>query len=148
LTKPVEIRRNKGELIEIAAPGLQEGFILKGEVFVLPLGDGRFRVGATYSHDTLDNEPTAAGLTELTTKLEKMIVVPYTVTSHRAGLRPTTYDRQPVIGPIPGNPQISVLNGFGSRGVLQAPWYAGKMAQWIMTTEKLWPKTKDTGRYF
>ena len=146
-TSPVEIRKNKGELIEIYAPGLQETYIIKGEVFLLPLGDGRFRVGATYSHDLTGTEPTAAGLAELTTKLEKLIDVPYTVTSHRAGLRPTTFDRQPVIGPLPGNAGAAILNGFGSRGVLQAPWYAEKLASWMAGGESLWPVTADVRRF-
>lgn len=73
--------------------------------------------------------------------------VPYTITNHRAGFRPTTHDRQPVIGPLSGNPKMAVLNGFGSRGVLQAPWYAAKLATWLTFGEADWPSRADAQRF-
>lgn len=125
------IRMNKGELIEIEAPGLQEDYILRKEIFVLPTGNCRFRAGATYSHEFHDYEPTEAGLRELTSKLDQIIDTPYKITGHWAGLRPTTRNRLPVYGPLPGNSRVFLLNGLGSRGVIQGPWYANKMVKYL-----------------
>ena len=144
----VDIRWSKGEWMEMHAPGLNEGFILRSDIFVLPLGNSQFRVGATFSHDTSDEGPTASGLAELTRKLEKLLEVPYSVTLHKAGIRPTTHDRQPVIGPLPSNPDYLVFNGLGTRGVFQGPWYADRLARFILTGKKEWPRSSDTGRFF
>jgi glycine oxidase len=141
------IRKNKGELIEIEAPGVQEDFILRSDVFVLPVGNGRFRVGATYSHTDFDYHPTAEGLAELTEKLNRLIDLSYTVTGHWAGIRPTTRDRQPVIGSLPDQPGIAIFNGLGSRGVLQGPWYAALLRKWLTTSEIHWPKLVDINRF-
>jgi glycine oxidase len=144
----VDIRWSKGEWMEIHAPGLDEGFILRSDIFVLPLGNCRFRVGATFSHDTSEEGPTPTGLAELTSKLEKLVDVPFSITLHKAGIRPTTRDRQPVIGPLPPNPDYLVFNGLGSRGVFQGPWYADRLTRFILTGEKEWPRSSDTGRFF
>lgn len=118
---------NKGEVIEILAPELDERYIIRGEVFLLPLGMGRFRVGATYSRNPVDNEPSPTGLKELTEKLENIIHVPYQVADHWAGIRPVARDRQPVMGLHPNHPQLAVFNGLGSKGVMQAPLRAAQM---------------------
>jgi glycine oxidase len=142
------IRMNKGELIEIEAQGLPQDVIVRGEVFVHPLGNNRYRVGSTYSHNFTDNEPSSEGLSELKEKLGRIIQVPYTLTGHYAGIRPTTRDRQPVVGPLPENRNMAVLNGFGSRGVLTGPWYAAQMRNWIVSGEATWPKISDIGRFY
>ncbi len=142
-----DIRKNKGELIEIEAPGLQEDYILRGDVFVLPVGNGRFRVGATYSRKDFDYQPTAEALADLTEKLDRIIDLPYTVSGHWAGIRPTTRDRQPVVGPLPGQPEIAIFNGLGSRGVIQGPWYAALLRKWLTTNEIHWLQQADINRF-
>lgn len=144
----IDIRLSKGEWIEIFAPGLDDGYIIRSDIFILPLGYSHFRVGATFSHDATHTEPSEWGLAELIRKLEKMVDVPYTITGHKAGFRPTTRDRNPVVGAIPLQPNIYLFNGLGSRGVFQAPWYARQLARYILTGEKGWPKTSDTARFF
>ena len=42
--------------------------------------------------------------------------------SHVAGIRPTVADRRPLVGEHPKEKNMYVLNGFGSRGVLIAPF--------------------------
>lgn len=125
------IRRNKGELIELEAPGLQSDFILRRDIFVLPTGNGRFRAGATFSHDFQNYDPSAEGLQELILKLEQIINVPYAITNHWAGLRPTTRDRLPVFGPITDKQNMFILNGLGSRGIIQGPWYVQEMVKML-----------------
>lgn len=66
----------KGELITIHAPELEIDFILKSAVFILPLGNHRFLVGATFNWKDKTNEPSKEGKEELVGKLEKIINVP------------------------------------------------------------------------
>jgi glycine oxidase len=138
---------NKGEIIEITAPRLSIDTIIRGEVFILPMGNDKFKVGATYSHDLSTDQPTQAGLRELTSKLEKMIDVPYQVLSHTAGIRPGIKDRKPLLGSHPEYPELCIFNGLGSRGVLYGPYYARLMAGYLTRETDLLPGEVGVGRY-
>ena len=54
-------------------------------------------------------------------KLKKVINVPYTIVFQSAGIRPTVAGRRPLVGIHPKHPQLAVLNGLGTRGVMIAP---------------------------
>lgn len=144
----VKIGQNKGELIDIYAPGLESRYILRGEgIFILPLGEGRFRAGATFSHHALDWQPTAEGLAELTQKLDRLLSLKYEVTGHWAGIRPTTLNRQPVLGQHHEHKGLYIFNGLGSRGVLQAPYYAQQLVKSMASGKPEWSKSIDAARF-
>jgi len=111
----------KGELIIIHSPKLNVDFLIKASVFVLPLGNNYFKVGATFNWKDKTNLPTEEGKRELTTKLESFIIVPYTIIEHTAGIRPTVKDRRPLVGKHPIHQNLAILNGLGTRGVMIAP---------------------------
>ncbi|KOS08415.1 FAD-dependent oxidoreductase [Flavobacterium akiainvivens] len=111
----------KGEILIIKAPGLDINFIAKGSVFVLPFGDGIFKVGATYEWDDKTTIPTAAARAELVEKLEELITCPYEVIGQLAGIRPTVKDRKALVGTHPQYKNIHLLNGLGTRGVILGP---------------------------
>jgi glycine/D-amino acid oxidase-like deaminating enzyme len=112
---------SKGEVLTIKAPDLALDFILKGNVFILPLGNHLFKVGSTYSWDFLNDEPTEEGLQYLQKEIESLISVPFTIIAHEAGIRPASRDRKPIIGTHPKHSRLHVLNGLGTRGVMIAP---------------------------
>ncbi len=144
----VIVGQNKGELMDIYAPDLDGSYTVRGEgIFVLPLGEGVFRVGATFSHNALDWQPTREGRMELTAKLDRMLNVQYEVTRHWAGIRPTTYDRLPVVGQHPEHQNLFIFNGLGSRGVLQAPYYAGLLSNKLVCSSSAWDKSVDVSRF-
>lgn len=136
----------KGEVLEVEIPGLEIDFILKSSVFLLPLGGDRYKVGATYKWKDKTNEPTEECRNELTEKLERFLDLPYTVTDHLAGIRPTVADRRPLVGGHPELPNVYVLNGLGSRGVMIAPWAAPQLYRFIENKEPLVPEM-DAARF-
>tara|TARA_R110001583_G_scaffold163880_1_gene316335 strand:+ start:19344 stop:20393 length:1050 start_codon:yes stop_codon:yes gene_type:complete len=111
----------KGELITIHAPELNVDFLIKAAVFVLPLGNNYFKVGATFNWKDKTKNPTEEGKQELVSKLDSFITVPYTIVDHTAGIRPTVKDRRPLVGKHPKHQNLAVLNGLGTRGVMIAP---------------------------
>ena len=115
----------KGELLTIHAPSLKENRVIKSSVFIIPLGDDRYRIGATYKWKDKTSEPTQASKEELLLKLKTFLRCDFEVIEHVAGIRPTVTDRRPLVGNHPKYKNLLVLNGFGSRGVLIAP-YASK----------------------
>jgi glycine oxidase len=111
----------KGEILIIKAPGLKINFIAKGSVFILPFGDGIFKVGATYEWEDKTTIPTTAARAELIEKLEELITCPYEIIGQLAGIRPTVKDRKALLGTHPIHKNVHLLNGLGTRGVILGP---------------------------
>jgi len=121
----------KGEVLLIHAPTLSEEFILNKKVFVLPVGNQRFKVGSTYDWSDLSDIPTEQGKLSITERLENVITCDYKIENQWAGVRPATIDRRPVLGRHPGNRNLFVFNGLGTKGVMLAPYFAREMVSLI-----------------
>ena len=121
----------KGEIITIHAPKLDIDFLLKSTLFVLPLGNYRYKVGATFNHKDKTSIPSIEGKEELVEKLKKVITVPYEIIDQSAGIRPAVKDRKPLVGVHANHKQLHVLNGLGTRGVMIAPTVAKNLFQHI-----------------
>jgi len=111
----------KGELLIIKAPGLQLDVIVNTSVFIMPLGDDLFKVGATYNWKDKTNVPTDEGKLELVTRVKEILNCEFEIINHFAGVRPTVRDRKPLIGTHAKFSCIHILNGLGTRGVMLAP---------------------------
>lgn len=126
----------KGEILTIRTSSAlkeedeAEPVINKG-VFILPLGNCIYKVGATYNWDQLDELPTEKGKAELLEKLRKVILVPFEVLNQEAGIRPTVLDRRPLIGLHPLHNSLGVFNGMGTKGILLAPYFANQLADFL-----------------
>jgi glycine/D-amino acid oxidase-like deaminating enzyme len=122
----------KGEIIDFSAPDLPESHIINNGHFILPLGKGNFKAGATYSWTDLNTLSTESALLELETALQKTISCSYQVTAQKAAVRPTVKDRRPLLGFHPEMKNIGIFNGLGTKGVMQGPYYASQMTNLIV----------------
>ncbi len=134
----------KGEVMIIEAPGLPEDRMLHAGVFTLPLGNQRFKVGATYSHQNLNEAITDKGLNFLKEKLEVFYKGPYKVLEQKAGVRPNIKDRKPLLGSLGKNQWA--FNGLGSRGVLLAPFLSKHFLDFLLNGSPL-RKEWDLNRF-
>ncbi|MEA5445652.1 FAD-dependent oxidoreductase [Gammaproteobacteria bacterium AB-CW1] len=124
------VRPSKGEILTVGIRrSLPEGVLNAGK-WLIPLGEGRYRLGATYRRDDNDPNPTEAGRRELLDAFRNLFLDPpeVEILSHEAGVRPGKTDHHPVIGRHPAHPQLALFNGLGSRGALLAPHYARLLA--------------------
>lgn len=121
----------KGELLTIYAPDLNLQYVLKSAVFLIPLGNHLYIVGATYEWKDLTHHVSNAAKDELLTKLRKLINCPFEVVNQVAGIRPTVKDRRPLVGQHPEHNNIYVLNGLGTRGVMIGPYVAEQLYNFI-----------------
>jgi len=121
----------KGELLLIKAPNLKLDVIVKSAVFVLPIGNHLYKVGATYNWEDKTNIPTEAAKKELIDNLKELINCDFEIIEHYAGVRPTVKDRRPLVGTHPLYNRIHVLNGLGTRGVMLAPAMATDLFNYI-----------------
>ncbi|EAR00571.1 NAD(P)/FAD-dependent oxidoreductase [Maribacter sp. HTCC2170] len=137
---------NKGELLTIKAPNLREENIIKSSVFIIPLGNDFYRVGATYDRTDKSNDSSDRAKSELLQKLHTFLKCDYEIVNHVAGIRPTVSDRRPLVGVHPIHQNMMVLNGFGSRGVLIAPTVSKQLFDFIESGNPL-PQEIDVKRF-
>jgi glycine/D-amino acid oxidase-like deaminating enzyme len=121
----------KGELFIIKAPELDLDVIMNTSVFILPLGNDLFKVGATYNWKDKNDLPTQEGKIELIDRIREIISCDFEIVSHFAGVRPTVKDRRPIVGSHFEHKQLHVLNGLGTRGVMIGPSMAKALFEFL-----------------
>ncbi len=137
----------KGEALTVRIPGFSTDLLLKKTLMLAPLGGDEFWAGATTEWDFTDGRPTEKGRAEILEELEKTLAVPFEVTGHRSSIRPTMFDKRPVMGFLPEKPAIGIFNGMGAKGCSLAPFWAEKFARHLVFGEKLAAEV-DFGRNF
>lgn len=137
----------KGELFIIKAPGLDLDVIVNTSVFILPLGNDLYKVGATYNWKDKTDAPTEEGRAELIERIEEIINCDFEIVSHFGGVRPTVRDRRPIIGTHHQYPSLHLLNGLGTRGVMLGPAMAKDLFDYIEDKKALDP-TIDIHRFY
>ena len=91
--------------------------------YMVPWADHRVAVGATVEDAGFAPEATAGGVNEI--MREALRVMPglesATLREVRVGLRPTSLDDSPLLGPLPGIDNVFVATGHGANGLLLGP---------------------------
>ena len=103
--------------------------------YLVPWPGGRVACGGTFEPSAgFSTTVTAAGLHELLR--ECLMVAPglaeATYLETRVGLRPTSPDDRPVLGPVPGWRNVWVATGHGANGLLLGPYSAKLLAQQML----------------
>lgn len=137
----------KGELFVIKAPQLDLDVIINTSVFILPLGNDLFKVGATYNWKDKTDLPTEEGKQELIERIREIISCDFEIVEHFAGVRPTVRDRRPLVGTHFEHNSMHVLNGLGTRGVMLGPAMAKALFDSIENQILLNPEI-DIKRYY
>ncbi|MBN1403206.1 MAG: FAD-binding oxidoreductase [Opitutales bacterium] len=121
----------KGEMMTLRAKSgnldsFPQAIVNRGK-WILPLGNGLFRAGSTYSWDSFDDVTSEAGKDTVLNALGEFVVGEFEVLSQNAGVRPIVKDYRPVLGVSPKSDRVCMFNGLGSKGVLAAPWLAEQL---------------------
>ncbi|MDX5418228.1 MAG: FAD-dependent oxidoreductase, partial [Hymenobacteraceae bacterium] len=145
--KWLPLQPTKGEVLEVQTKDFNPECIYNKAVYVVPVGEGRFKIGATYNWRQADELPTPEGKAELTERFEQITSQPYHVKNHWAGIRPAVRDRRPLIGRHPEHAQLSVFNGMGSKGVLMAPYLADMFSRALIGEGDILPDVQIS-RYY
>jgi glycine oxidase len=134
----------KGELLLIKAPNLKLDVIVKTGIFIIPIQNNLFKVGATYNWTDKTNEPTTEAKEELIKELTALIQCDFEIIEQYAGIRPTVKDRRPMLGTHPIHKNLHLLNGLGTRGVMLAPAMAKMLFENIELGTELNPYVNIT----
>lgn len=133
----------KGEVLTIQAKGLPEQ-VINGKVYIVPIGDSKFKVGSTYAWEQSNEDPTAEGKEEIISKLKGFLNHPFEIIEHTAGFRPTVKDRRPLLGMHPLLKPIGIFNGLGTKGYMLAPWLSKVMTDYLLNKADLPDEVKLT----
>jgi glycine/D-amino acid oxidase-like deaminating enzyme len=138
------IKPLKGETLLITMQ--QVNRIYNRGVYVVPGNTaGTYNVGATYDFD-LTPDTTAHGRSELEARLRELVRLPYEIINQNWGIRPTTPDRRPLLGPHPIHENRVIFNGLGTKGVSLAPYFSGQLAAWLEGEGEITPEV-HIGRF-
>ncbi|MCG7342970.1 FAD-binding oxidoreductase [Sporosarcina sp. ACRSL] len=99
--------------------------------YILPATDGKIIIGATHEDDAgFKMEPTAGGIYEVLDKA--LTIAPGLAEASfeevRVGFRPFTPGFLPVIGEVPGHPELLFANGLGASGLTVGPYLGKQLA--------------------
>ncbi|MEL6628249.1 MAG: FAD-binding oxidoreductase [Bacteroidota bacterium] len=146
--KDVRIIPNKGEILLLHAPSWKLPFVLSRKVYLVHIGDDRYVCGSTYRNQFDTTEPTEEGKAEILSHLAKAIKKPFDLVGHWAGVRPTTPNRRPIVGSLPTHQHVHVLGGFGTKGMLLAPFTSRLLDQLIFEGIDEIPEEAHIDRFF
>jgi D-amino-acid dehydrogenase len=116
--------------------------------YLVPWPGGRVACGGTFEAEAgFDVRPTAGGLRDLLR--ECVAIAPglagATFSEVRVGLRPSSPDERPLLGPLPGWANVHACTGHGANGLLLGPYSAALVVAGILgdPPEALAPFTVD-----
>jgi glycine/D-amino acid oxidase-like deaminating enzyme len=147
LFSKLPVEATKGEILTIKSHTLPENESLNRKCFCLPVGEKTFRVGATYVWNTNNDLPTEEGKQVLVSNLRFLTEEKVEVLEHRAGVRPTTLDRRPIMGAHLEFPNVYIFNGLGAKGYLMGPLLAKELVDHIFDGKAL-DREVGLGRFF
>lgn len=102
--------------------------MLKKTMTLVPLGESIFWAGGSYQWHYPDLLPSHSEKEFILKHVSEMLVAPFDIVGHLAGVRPTTKDRRPLIGSSKTHPNLFIFNGLGTKGALLAPYWAEQLA--------------------
>ena len=122
--KQLPFAPNKGEALLVNIKDLDEGYIYKKSVSIVPWKDSIFWVGSNYEWDNYNDDPSPSFKEKTVAALNEWLTIPYEVIDHIAAIRPANTQRRPFIGMHPIYKNIGVFNGMGTKGCSLAPYFA------------------------
>ena len=131
----VQVTGQKAQIIHLRLEGHETSewpvVMPPTDQYILPSDDGKVVIGATHEDDAgFKMEPTAGGIHEVLDKA--LLVAPGlaegTFEEVRVGIRPFTPGFLPVIGEVPGHPELLFANGLGASGLTVGPYLGKQLA--------------------
>ncbi|MDQ6969653.1 MAG: FAD-dependent oxidoreductase [Mariprofundus sp.] len=137
----------KGEILTLDIATRLPDCIINAGKWLLPLANGQYKAGATYSHDLSSLQPTTEAKDEIMQALQQTLEQSpaMTVIAQQAGIRPNTLDKHPFVGFHPEQSVIGIFNGFGSKGSMLIPYYAQAFCRHICNATAI-PAEADISR--
>ncbi|MCW3093437.1 MAG: hypothetical protein JWP81_4506 [Ferruginibacter sp.] len=122
----------KGDMLTIEYDQPATGRIIKRNgTYLVATGKNLFKAGATYQWHNDNPHPEEAGRKSIEDKLDALLENEYKIINHQSAIRPTTQNRQVIAKRHHDHAGMFMLNGLGTRGILQGPWFARQIVSLI-----------------
>lgn len=127
----IRLKPAKGELIEIEteSPILPKNTVLHKTFNIIGLENNKYLIGSNYEWAELNEKPTDDLKIKFLLPLSDLFNIQYKITNHYVGIRPASIDRKPIIQKHPSLSGLYLLNGYGTKGVLLAPYSANVLTK-------------------
>lgn len=135
--KQLPFTPNKGEALLVNIKDLDNGFIYKKSVSIVPWKDSIFWVGSNYEWDNYNDDPSPGFKEKTMAALNEWLTIPYEVIDHIAAIRPANTQRRPFIGMHPFYKNIGIFNGMGTKGCSLAPYFAEEFVAHLLHQTKI-----------
>jgi glycine/D-amino acid oxidase-like deaminating enzyme len=130
--KQLPFAPNKGEALLVKINDLDNRYIYKKALSIVPWKDGVFWVGSNYEWDNNNDDPSLAFKEKTTAAINEWLQLPYEVVGHIAAIRPANTQRRPFVGMHPTFKNMGIFNGMGTKGCSLAPYFAEQMTEHIL----------------
>jgi len=122
----LEVRPNQGEVLTLSVTDDVGDETVNNITWAMPVAPGKVRIGSTYRWDLMEAQVLKSSQQPLIDKANAARVGSVfscnDIIEHRAGLRPASPDRRPLVGRVSkDSPWYLICNGWGTRGVLIGP---------------------------
>ena len=134
--KNLPFKLAKGEILTVKPDQPIERMLSWGN-WLVPNNNGNAKLGANYiwGDTTLSKLPNT--LDDFLTKQYDFTGATLSPVSHEVGIRPTTKQRTPFVGPLTNLKNAYCFNGLGSKGCLIAPHYVSLLCDHLLTHKSL-----------
>lgn len=126
----------KGEILTIEQSSKPDKMLSWGN-WLVPATKLSAKLGSNFEWDSLDLTPTPKVAKKLIDSLTTHTNKIGTVVDHEVGIRPTTKQRKPFVGPLSNQANAFCFNGLGSKGCLIAPYFAERLCAHLLDQEPL-----------
>jgi glycine/D-amino acid oxidase-like deaminating enzyme len=140
---------SKGELLELTVEGLEPDVILNRRHWIVPVGPGVALAGATNEPGRTDQLATFSARSGIEKAVSEMLGEhrPFSTRAQRVGVRVNLPDKRPVVGRLPGQPRVGVVNALGAKGASWAPMLARQWSAHLLHGSGFDPEI-DVRRFF
>jgi glycine/D-amino acid oxidase-like deaminating enzyme len=144
--KQLPFAPNKGEALLVNIKDLDNQFIYKKAVSIVPWKDSIFWVGSNYEWNNYNDDPSPSFKEKTMALLKEWLKIPYEVVDHIAAIRPANIQRRPFVGMHPMYKNIGIFNGMGTKGCSLAPYFAEEFVAHLLHETKI-DKEADINRF-
>ena len=127
----------KGDVLTLEITDYPIQDVVNKHFFIIPLPNGKFRIGSSYIREFTDDKPTEAGLKEIVEGAHTILKKPFVVVDRMAGIRPVVSDHRPIIGVHPEQPLALIFNGLGTKGVSLAPFASDALVKFLISGQEI-----------
>lgn len=138
-----------GDILEVTFSDLgnEERIISRGG-WIIPIADGRYRVGSTYYHHSHPAPSLADRREAVLQKLQTITTAKASVVHHLSAIRPVIRRSQIFMGIHPTHSNVAFFNGLGSKGVINGPWHAKCLVEHLLHGRPLPPEADLRSNHF